>query len=140
MVMRPLAVVLLCAAPMALRAPAQPRTTVPAPSPRESSADSSADSIEVTPVTIEAGRKTFHGNGGCVVCHGASLEGTAVAPTLRSHAWRDAKDGELNAIYYVVTHGVNGTAMVSHPGGISDRMAREVAAYIWAVNHRGEKP
>lgn len=136
MLMRPLAVVLLCAAPVAFRAPAQPRTTVPPPVLH----DSSTDSIEVTPVTIEAGRKTFHGSGGCVVCHGASLEGTAVAPTLRSHAWRDAKDGELDAIYYVVTHGVNGTAMVSHPGGISDRMAREVAAYIWAVNHRGEKP
>lgn len=137
MVMRPLVVALLCIAPVAFRAPsARPDA---APSHRVGR-DSAADSIPVTPVTIDAGRKIFHGNGGCVVCHGAALEGTAVAPTLRSHPWRDAKDGDLDAIYYVVTHGVNGTAMVSHPGGINDRMAREVAAYIFAVNHRGEKP
>ena len=137
MVIRPLVVALLCVVPMAFRAPR------PAPKPLRSTPvhrDSAADSIPVTPVTIDAGRKIFHGNGGCVVCHGGALEGTAVAPTLRSHPWRDAKDGDLDAIYYVVTHGVNGTAMVSHPGGISDKQAREVAAYIFAVNHRGEKP
>ena len=99
-----------------------------------------ADSIPVTPATIESGRKIFHGVGTCVTCHGAALEGSAVAPTLRAHQWRDATDGELAPIYHVVTHGVPGTLMVSHPGGISDQMAREVAAYIWAVNHRGEKP
>ena len=99
-----------------------------------------ADTIPVTPATIESGRKIFHGAGTCVTCHGAALEGSAVAPTLRAHQWRDATDGELAPIYRVVTHGVPGTLMVSHPGGISDAMAREVAAYIWAVNHRGEKP
>lgn len=107
---------------------------------QQSSPGPAADTIPVTPATIESGRKIFHGPGTCVTCHGAALEGTAVAPTLRAHQWRDAKDGELAPIYHVVTHGVPGTLMVSHPGGISDQMAREVAAYIWAVNHRGEKP
>lgn len=137
MVMRPLVVALLCVTPLALRTPG-PGSGVASSAPVRR--DSAADSIPVTPVTIEAGRKIFHGNGGCVVCHGGALEGTPVAPTLRSHAWRDAKDGDLDAIYYVVTHGVNGTAMVSHPGGINDKQAREVASYIFAVNHRGEKP
>lgn len=137
MVMRPLVVALLCIAPVALRAPHSELVTASALS---LPLDSARDSIPVTPVTIDAGRRIFHGSGGCVVCHGGALEGSAVAPTLRSHPWRDAKDGDLDAIYYVVTHGVNGTAMVSHPGGINDKMAREVAAYIFAVNHRGEKP
>ena len=102
--------------------------------------DALPDTSAITADMVDAGRRVFHGQGTCLACHGANLEGGPIAPTLRPHAWKDAKGGELGAIYYVVTHGVNGTAMVSHPGGISDADAAHVAEYIWSVGHRGAKP
>ncbi|HTI06141.1 MAG TPA: cytochrome c [Gemmatimonadales bacterium] len=98
------------------------------------------DTSAITPAMIDAGRRIFHGKGMCFGCHGMRLEGGPVAPPLGPHQWKDAKGGELSAIFYVDTHGVAGTVMISHPGGISDAEAGEVAAYIWAVSHRGIKP
>jgi Cytochrome c, mono- and diheme variants len=98
------------------------------------------DTAAITSDIVNAGRRVFHGQGSCFACHGANLEGGPIAPPLKPHVWKDAKGGELDAIYYVVTHGVSGTAMVSHPGGISDADAQRVAMYIWAVGHRGVTP
>lgn len=93
----------------------------------------------VDAATIAAGRAVFHGPGTCFVCHGAKLEG-GVGPTLKAHAWKDAKGGEEAAIYAVVSHGVPNTAMIARPGGISDTQAKEVAAYVWAVSHDKATP
>jgi len=98
------------------------------------------DTNAIPPDMVSDGRRIFHGKGTCFACHGARLEGGPIAPTLKPHAWKDAKGGDLSAIHYVVTHGVSGTAMVSHPGGISDAEAIRVAVYIWAVGHRGATP
>jgi mono/diheme cytochrome c family protein len=98
------------------------------------------DTTAIPPAMIDAGRKIFHGRGTCFACHGMNLEGGPIAPTLKEHSWKDAKNGDLGAIYHVVTHGVKGTAMVSHPGGIADADAVNVAAYVWSVGHRGTKP
>jgi mono/diheme cytochrome c family protein len=98
------------------------------------------DTSAAAPAVVDAGRKIFHGRGTCFACHGMVLEGGPIAPTLKEHSWKDAKGGDLSAIYYVVTHGVKGTAMVSHPGGISDADAANVAFYVWSVGHRGVKP
>lgn len=98
------------------------------------------DTSAITPAMIDAGRRIFHGKGMCFGCHGMRLEGGPVAPPLGPHQWKDAKGGELSAIFYVDTHGVAGTVMISHPGGISDAEAIQVASYIWAVSHRGVKP
>ena len=89
---------------------------------------------------IAAGRRIFHGKGGCFACHGTNLEGGPVAPPLKQHTWKDAKGGDLDAIFYIDTHGVAGTVMLAHPGGISDAEASNVAAYIWSVGRRGIKP
>jgi len=112
-----------------------------AASPRHAlaqSGPSSADSSSTA--AIDAGRAIFHGPGNCLMCHGSNLEGTAVAPTLQTHAWKDAKGGGYDAIVNVVMTGVPGTVMVSHPGGISDADVRKVAAYVWAVSHGKTKP
>jgi mono/diheme cytochrome c family protein len=98
------------------------------------------DTNAITPAMVDAGRKIYHGQGTCFACHGMALEGGPIAPTLKTHTWKDAKGGDLGAIYYVDTHGVNGTVMVAHPGGISDANASSVAAYIWSVGHRGATP
>jgi|SRR5579859_326400 len=94
---------------------------------------------QVTPAAIDAGRKIFHAEGTCFACHGANLEG-AIGPTLAAHDWKDAKGGTFDAIVGVVTKGVDGTAMVAHPGGISDAQVQQVAAYVWAVSHGKAKP
>lgn len=98
------------------------------------------DTSAITPAMVNAGRQIYHGKGICFACHGAALRGGPVAPPLTAHHWKDAKGGEFAAIYYVDTHGVSGTLMVAHPGGISDAEAREVAAYIWSVGHHHVKP
>ena len=97
------------------------------------------DSAEATQESINKGRALFHGSGTCSVCHGQQLEG-GVGPTLRVHPWKDAKGGEMPAIYAVISHGVPNTAMVAHPGGINDVQAMQLAAYVWAVSHDKAKP
>ena len=98
------------------------------------------DTNAISPDMVESGRRLFHGRGTCSACHGMRLEGGPIAPPLTAHAWRDATGGELAAIFYIDTHGVRGTVMVSHPGGISDADAVRVAAYIWSVGHGRVKP
>jgi mono/diheme cytochrome c family protein len=89
---------------------------------------------------IDEGRQIFHGSGGCVTCHGDQLEGSSVAPTLHAHKWKDAGNGSYDDIKKVISDGVQGTAMVSHPGGISDDQVAKVAAYVWAVSQGKTKP
>ncbi len=105
-------------------------------------ADSSAafrDSVAVRQKAIDAGRHVFHGEGTCFGCHGPNLEGTAIAPTLRAHKWRNG-DGSLDMIMRVIRTGVPKTAMISHPGGINDTELLEVATYVWAVSRGAAKP
>lgn len=92
-----------------------------------------------TEKSLAAGRSVFHGDGNCVACHGESMEGGPIAPTLRAHKWRNG-DGSYDAILHIVMTGVEGTAMVSHPGGITDAQAKLVAAYVWAVSSGKAKP
>jgi mono/diheme cytochrome c family protein len=97
------------------------------------------DSIAVRLKLIDAGRHVFHGEGTCFACHGPNLEGTAIAPTLRAHKWRNG-DGSLAMIMRVVRTGVPNTAMISHPGGINDDELLQVTAYVWAVSRGVVKP
>ena len=97
------------------------------------------DSITVRQKLIDAGRHVFHGEGTCFACHGPNLEGTAIAPTLRAHKWRNG-DGSLAMIMHVVRTGVPHTAMISHPGGINEQELLEVTAYVWAVSRGAAKP
>jgi mono/diheme cytochrome c family protein len=98
------------------------------------------DTTAITPAMVDLGRAIFHGKGMCKACHGQKLEGGQIAPTLKQHAWRDAKNGDFAAIYYVATHGVPSTLMVSHPGGISNAEALAVASYVWSVGQGKAKP
>src|SRR5437762_9441862 len=77
------------------------------------------DTNAITPSAVDIGRAIFHGKGTCFACHGAQLEGTQIAPTLKAHVWRDAKNGQFDEIFRVATHGVPSTLMVAFPGGIS---------------------
>lgn len=133
---RAVGMIVLAAAVAGVIGWARPRPVVTSPARQGSALDTNA----ITPEVIAAGRRIFHGKGGCYACHGMNLEGGPVAPTLKQHTWKDAKGGDLGAIFYIDTHGVAGTVMVAHPGGITDAEATVVAAYIWSVGHRGTKP
>jgi mono/diheme cytochrome c family protein len=98
------------------------------------------DTTAITPAMVDLGRAIFHGKGTCFACHGQKLEGSQIAPTLKSHAWRDAKNGEFAQIYRVATHGVPSTLMVAFPGGISPTEAMAVASYVWSVGQGKAKP
>ena len=98
------------------------------------------DTSAITPSMVELGRAVFHGQGTCFACHGQNLEGSQIAPTLKPHVWRDAKNGEFAAIYRVATHGVPSTLMVAYPGGITPAQALAVASYVWSVGQGKAKP
>lgn len=104
------------------------------------SAAATPDTAAITPAMVDLGRAIFHGKGTCFACHGQQLEGSQLAPTLKAHSWRDAKNGQYEEIFRVVTRGVPSTVMVALPGGISRTDALSVAAYIWSVSNRGVKP
>ncbi len=98
------------------------------------------DTMAITPAMVGVGRAIFRGKGTCFACHGMSLEGSQVAPTLVKKVWKDAKGGDYRAIFNIVTHGVPATVMVAYPGGITRAEAMSVAAYIWSINNRKVKP
>jgi len=98
-----------------------------------------ADSVAVRQEAIAAGRKLFQGKGTCFACHGAKLEGTAIAPTLRNHKWRNG-DGSLDMILRVLRDGVRNTAMVKRPGNIDETELLQVATYVWAVSRGAVEP
>jgi mono/diheme cytochrome c family protein len=102
-------------------------------------AGSAPDSALLTPAIIDQGRKIFHGAGNCYACHGDKLEGGPIAPTLKGPTWRHI-DGTYDAIIHRIDEGMPGTAMVSHPGGISEQQVLVVATYIYAVSHGLTKP
>ncbi len=91
---------------------------------------------------IDAGKAVFHGAGGCFACHGMNMQGSAIAPPLdkKGQPWKAAKGGTYDAIVNVIDHGVAGTAMIARPNGISPAAVKQVAAYVWAVNHGKAKP
>lgn len=97
------------------------------------------DTSFVTEKVIASGRAIFRGTGGCIICHGQNLQGV-IGPTLLEHAWKDAKGGSMAEIFRVVVSGVPNTAMIARPNGISDQQVRQVAGYVWAVNHRHVQP
>jgi mono/diheme cytochrome c family protein len=105
---------------------------------RPDSAKMFQDSVAAREQAIAEGRKIFHGEGTCFACHGPKLEGTALAPTLRAHKWRNG-DGSLTMILRVLHAGVPNTLMVSHPGNINETELQKVASYVWAVS-RGAVP
>jgi mono/diheme cytochrome c family protein len=113
-------------------------TTVPA----MAHATAAADTVQVTQKMIDAGKGVFHGAGGCFACHGMNMQGSAIAPPLdkKGKPWLAAKGGTYDEILKVVEHGVPATAMLAKPNGINDEQAKNVAAYVWAVNNGKAKP
>jgi glucose/arabinose dehydrogenase/cytochrome c553 len=94
---------------------------------------------------LALGDRIFHGeasNGTCSGCHGSDAGGTSVGPPLDNGVWVDS-DGSLESITRIIKNGVahpkNYTGVMPAMGGapLSDQDLAAVAAYVWAVGHRG---
>ncbi len=91
-----------------------------------------ANPLPDAPDVIEKGKALYHGKGTCVSCHGASGRGDGIAamglePSPRNFHrrgfWRHRTDGE---IFWVIKHGIAGTAMIPFGGMLTDEE-------IWAI-------
>ena len=98
-----------------------------------------------TPAEVALGGRIFHGqvaNGACAGCHGSNAEGTPLGPDLTGGRWLWG-DGSLQSIRKTIAHGVpqpkNYRNAMPPMGGaqLSPSQVSAVAAYIWAVSHRG---
>jgi len=104
-----------------------------------SKAGAAPDPAVLTPEIIAQGKKIFHGQGNCYACHGDKLEGGPIAPGLRGPKWRHI-DGTYDGIIHRIDEGYPGTAMVGHPGNITESQVLMAATYIYAVSRGLAKP
>ena len=93
----------------------------------------------IAPQMIDEGRKKAQGRRRRFLRHGQKLTAAPFHTPLRAHKWKDTDD-TFEGILGVIRKGVEGTAMVSHPGGISDSLAVRVAAYVYLVSIDQTKP
>jgi mono/diheme cytochrome c family protein len=121
-----------------LSTPPAPADAAPVPPSPVADADRRAVSHLVNPMVgdaagISKGRLLFAAN--CQVCHGSASEGpppdSGFNPPprdFRSAAFHAARsDGEL---FYVIRHGVDGTAMLPWEGRLTDREIWMLVTYI----------
>jgi mono/diheme cytochrome c family protein len=88
-----------------------------------------------SPDIVEKGKAFYEGKGTCVNCHGAGGRGDGVAaigldPSPRDfhhHGfWRHRTEGE---IFWVIKHGIAGTAMIPFGGQLTDEEIWTVMQY-----------
>jgi mono/diheme cytochrome c family protein len=98
-----------------------------------------------TQAQVDLGEKIFGGEvagATCAGCHGAGGIGTPVGPDLTSGKWLWG-DGSLKSLTETIKNGV--PEPKEHPGAmppmggvtLSDDELNAVAAYVWAIGHRG---
>jgi mono/diheme cytochrome c family protein len=100
-----------------------------------------------SPEIVEKGKTLYNGKGTCFNCHGASGRGDGAAargldPSPRDfhhHGfWRHRAEGEL---FWVIKHGIAGTAMIPFGGQLTDEEIWAVIQYerSFAGGHRGPR-
>lgn len=93
----------------------------------------------VTAAMVAQGRTIFQGPGACFTCHGATGEGTQIAPNLNDDEWLNV-DGSYEQLLDLIDTGVRETkefpGMMMPRGGsrISDEDLRAVTAYVWSIS------
>jgi cytochrome c2 len=97
------------------------------------------DARSAPPEIVAQGKKLFEGKGSCYHCHGEGGKGDGPASDKLYHQppadftnckWHESRtDGE---IYWVLDHGVPGTAMVDqvHSGHLKEIEAWKIIAYL----------
>lgn len=129
---RPAVVTLLLSAAFPMALAAQQETPPPKPLSRP---------VQVTDSAIARGQELFHGIAACATCHGVAGIGTDSGPALAQGVWMHGPDS-FEGILSRVLHGVPkaySTRDITMPmrgwSEMTDRQARDVAAYVWRISH-----
>lgn len=131
--------------PPATETPAA-ETAAPAPAPAAQTA-----TVDLTGLTLPEGVTAEMVNAGaaawptqaCIACHGPQALGvTSLGPNLTDATWLHS-DGSFEALKTQIVNGVPQPKESAGPmlprGGtqIDDAMVANLAAYIWAISHKG---
>jgi glucose/arabinose dehydrogenase/mono/diheme cytochrome c family protein len=116
----------------------------------DAGAEANAASLPVPPGAtaqeVARGARIFEGQidaGTCAGCHGSNAKGTPLGPDITSGHWLWG-DGSLASITRTIADGVPNPKDYRSPmppmGGaqLSNSDVRAVAAYVWALSHRGD--
>ena len=93
----------------------------------------------VTAAMVARGKTIFEGPGTCFACHGATGEGTPIAPNLTDDEWLHV-DGSYEQLLNLIDTGVQetkefpGLMMPRGGSGMSDEDLRAVTAYAWSIS------
>ncbi|PIE23169.1 MAG: cytochrome oxidase subunit III [Planctomycetota bacterium] len=96
------------------------------------------------PEAVKLGKKIFAGQGGCLPCHGAKLEGVpGLGVNLTDDAWKHGP--RAMQIYQVIHDGVSGTSMPPHKTKLGRDRIEKVVAYLLSpevknTNVKGRPP
>ena len=119
-----------------------PPAEAPAPAPAEPAGGMAVQLPEgVTEAMVTEGKTIFEGQGGCAACHGASGEGTALAPNLTDAEWINISAKNYDEIVGIITNGVPEPKQFPSPmlpkGGtqITDDQVRAAAAYVYTLSN-----
>jgi mono/diheme cytochrome c family protein len=95
----------------------------------------------VTQSMVAEGKTVFEGPGACTACHGASGEGTALAPNLTDAEWLNVTSKDYDQIVGVITTGVPEPKQYPSPmlpkagTQITDDQVRAAAAYVYTLSN-----
>jgi mono/diheme cytochrome c family protein len=95
----------------------------------------------VTEAMVAEGKTIFEGQGGCAACHGASGEGTALAPNLTDADWLNVSAKNYDEIVGIITNGVPEPKQFPSPmlpkagTQITDDQVRAAAAYVYTLSN-----
>ncbi len=131
--------------------PAQQAPATEAAAPASTPAAAPSATVDLTGVTLPAGVTAEMVNAGaaawptqaCIACHGPDAHGvTMLGPNLTDGTWLHS-DGSFESIKTQIVNGVPQPKEAAGPmlprGGtaIDDAMVANLAAYIWAISHKG---
>lgn len=130
-------------------APAGEVVAIRAKPPEGTHPDAGAGNLQVpegaTREMVALGDRIYHGQvagATCAGCHGASAKGSPLGPDLTAKKWLWS-DGSYKGIAKVITEGVmrpkNFRSPMPPKGGsqLTDDQVSAVAAYVWALSHKG---
>ena len=89
---------------------------------------------------VRRGEAIFHGNDGCVRCHGSDATGE-IGPDLTDGDWIHAKGSYLSIVNQILTgvseaESTRGIPMPPRGGGnLPNPDVHAVAAYVWYIGH-----
>jgi mono/diheme cytochrome c family protein len=93
----------------------------------------------VTEAMVSEGEQLYASTGNCFTCHGATGDGTPLAPAVNDASWIHI-DGSFEQLVQIITNGVpqpqQYPAAMPPRGGapLTEEQVRQIAAYVYAIS------